>query len=82
MSAMIVRLPDSLVERIEAAARQDGVSVDQFVASAAAEKLAAWMTVDYLKQEAAQGQRADFESYLKAVPAAVPLPGDELPGHD
>jgi glycyl-tRNA synthetase (class II) len=33
---------------------------------------------DYLKQETAQGRRIDFDNYLKAVPSAPPLPGDEL----
>jgi hypothetical protein len=52
--------------------------VSQFLASAAGEKLAVVMTMDYLRREAAAGRREDFEKYLAAVPAAPPMPGDEL----
>ncbi len=79
MSALTISLPESLRKRIEDAATRDGISLEQFVASAAAEKLAAWMTMDYLKREAALGRREDFDSFLSAVPANPPLPGDEMP---
>jgi hypothetical protein len=52
--------------------------VSQFLASAAGEKLAVVMTMDYLHREAAAGRREDFEKYLAAVPDVPPQPGDEL----
>ena len=48
------------------------------MASAAGEKLAVVMRMNYLREEAATGRREDFDKYLAAVPAAPPLPGDEL----
>jgi hypothetical protein len=36
------------------------------------------LTMDYLKREAAAGRREDFEKYLASIPAAPPVPGDEL----
>jgi len=39
------------------------------------------MTVDYLKQEAAKGNRGDFDRFLNSVPNAPAPPGDELPNH-
>jgi hypothetical protein len=57
--------------------RSDAISVNQFIASAAAEKLASMLTLDYLRQEAAQGRRADFERYLDAV-ADVPDDDDKV----
>lgn len=68
MSALTIELPDSLRNRIEAIAAQEGYSVSQFLASAAGEKLAVMLTMDYLRREAAQGRRADFDQYLAAVP--------------
>lgn len=68
MSALTIRLPDSVHQKIRELALRDHVSVNQFIASAAAEKMASMMTLDYLQREAAQGQRADFERFLQAVP--------------
>jgi hypothetical protein len=52
--------------------------VGQFLASAASEKLAVMVTMDYLRREASAGRREDFEKYLDSGPAAPPMPGDEL----
>ena len=63
---------------IEALAEKEGYSVSQFMASAAGEKLAVVLTMDYLRREAAEGRREDFEKYLAASPDVPPMPGDEL----
>lgn len=68
MTALTIRLPNSLHAKIRELAARDGVSVNQFIASAAGEKLASVLTVDYLRQEAAQGRREDFDRFLRAVP--------------
>lgn len=78
MSTLTIQLPESLKQTIEALAAKEGYSVSQFLASAAGEKLAVVLTMNYLRDEAAAGRREDFEKYLAAVPAAPPLPGDEL----
>jgi hypothetical protein len=52
--------------------------LSQFLASAAGEKLAVMLSMDYLRREAAAGRRVDFERYLAAVPDLHPAPGDEL----
>ncbi|MEY4980032.1 MAG: hypothetical protein RLZZ352_2302 [Pseudomonadota bacterium] len=49
-------------------AARDDISVNQFIASAAGEKLASILTADDLRQEAAQGRRQDFDRFLQAVP--------------
>lgn len=56
---------------------RDDISVNQFIASAAAEKMASVLTLDYLKSEAAQGKRSDFEHYLGKVPDVWAQEGDE-----
>ena len=78
MSTLTIELPESLKKTIEELAAREGYSVSQFLASAAGEKLAVFMTMDYLHREAAAGRREDFEKYLAAVPDAAPVPGDEL----
>jgi hypothetical protein len=78
MSTLTIQLPESLKKSIEELAAKEGYSVSQFLASAAGEKLAVIMTMDYLRHEAAAGRREDFEKYLAAVPAIPPVPGDEL----
>jgi len=78
MSTLTIELPDSLKRSIEDFAAKEGYSVSQFLASAAGEKLAVMMTMDYLRREAASGRREDFEHYLKAVPDLAPSEDDEL----
>ena len=73
MSSVTVEIPDSLKRSIEALAAREGYTLEQFLASAAGEKLAVLLTTDYLRQEAAAGRREDFERYLAAVPEA-PVP--------
>lgn len=79
MSALTVQFPESLHHAIREFAAREGYSVDQFLASAAAEKLAALMTVDYLRREAAQARREDFEKFLAAVPHRAPIETDLMP---
>ncbi len=77
MAALTVRLPNSAHETIKDLAKRDGISVNQFIASAAAEKKASFQTVEHFKREAAKGSRKDFEKFLRKVPSVPPLPGDE-----
>ena len=78
MSTVTIEIPDSLKHSIEELAGKEGYSVSQFLASAAGEKLAVMMTIDYLKREAASGRREDFDHYLKAVPDVPPADDDQL----
>ena len=77
VTALTVRLPNSVHETIKDLAKRDGMSVNQFIASAAAEKMASFLTVEHLKREAAKGSRKDFEKFLRKVPSVPPAPGDE-----
>jgi predicted transcriptional regulator len=78
MSTLTIELPDSLRKQIEALAAREGYSVSQFLASAAGEKLAVLSTMDYLRDEARQGRREDFERYLAAVPDVAPSEDDRI----
>jgi hypothetical protein len=56
MVTVTVQIPNSLRRSIEAFAELDGYSLVQFVASAAAEKLAAMRALAYLKAQAGLGR--------------------------
>jgi hypothetical protein len=77
---MSVRLPESLHERARELAKREGVSINQLIATALAEKISALDTVAYLEERASRGSREAFLEALDKVPSARPLEGDELPG--
>jgi len=79
MSTVSIELPDSLKKQIEAVAAKEGFTLSQFLTSAAGEKLAAMLSMDYLRREAAAGRREEFERYLAAVPDVEPIETDRLP---
>lgn len=79
MSEITIHLPESLQRSIQSLAEKEGYSVDQFIASAAAEKMAALRTLEYLRREAAAGRREDFERFLAAIPDQPPTETDRLP---
>ena len=79
MSTVSIRIPDSVKRHVERLAAKDGITVDQFYASAASEKLAALETADYIAQRAARADREAFLRVLAKVPDAEPEAWDRLP---
>lgn len=79
MATLSLRLPESLHRKLAELAKAEGISINQFVASAAAEKLAALTTETFLAERAARASRSRFEAALAAVPEAPADEGDELP---
>jgi hypothetical protein len=78
MSAISVRLPDSLHDAVRDLAKRDNVSINQFVALALAEKVAALMTEEYLMERAQRGSRTKFEDALGKVADVEPDERDRL----
>jgi hypothetical protein len=78
MSTLSLRLPDSLHKRVRELAQQDGISINQFISTAVAEKLSALMTEDYLERRAQRGSREGFLAVLAKAPDIPPEPGDEI----
>jgi hypothetical protein len=76
MSALSVRLPESLHKYARQYAAHEGISVNQLISTALAEKLSALATEDYLELRAASGTRKKFETALKQVPGVLPEPLD------
>lgn len=79
MSTLSLRLPESLHKELKAVAEREGVSINQFIATAVAEKLSALMTADYLEGRAARGDRGRFDRVLGKVRDVPVDEGDHLP---
>jgi hypothetical protein len=71
-------LPDSLHERVRDLAAREGISINQLIASALAEKMSAIMTVEYLEARASRGTREKYLAALSGVPDVAPEAGDRL----
>ncbi|MFA7345724.1 MAG: hypothetical protein WC003_15600 [Terrimicrobiaceae bacterium] len=68
MSTITVEIPNSLAKRIQDLARGEGLSASQFLASAAAEKVAVWETEDIIKQRKQSADPAAISALLAKVP--------------
>ena len=76
MSTISLRIPESLHRQVRELAREEGVSINQLITSALGEKMAALMTVEYLEERAARGDRAKFDRVMGKVRDVEPEPGD------
>lgn len=72
MSAISVRLPDSTHTMAREIANRDHISLNQFIASAVAEKISALTTETYLAGRAARGSADKFRAALAKVPDLEP----------
>ena len=79
MSTLSLRLPESLHKRLADLADREGISINQLIATAVAEKMAALDTEQVLDARAERGSRSRFLAALAKVPDVPPVPGDELP---
>jgi hypothetical protein len=73
-----LRLPRSLRDAVEQAAREDDTSINQFVVTALAEKLSALKTADLF---AARAGKADFDAFDRIMNrrgGEAPAPDDAL----
>lgn len=78
MNAITVKIPSSLRQKIEELGAEEGFSLEQFIASAASEKLSVMLQSDFLEQEAKLGSREAFEKVLAAVPDVPPIHPDDV----
>lgn len=78
MSTVSVRLPDSLYQQVKDVVRKEGVSIDQFISSATAEKISVFATQDYLQERARRANKKKFEEALSHIPDVEPEEYDKL----
>jgi hypothetical protein len=78
-STFPLRLPVSLKSAVEKLAAEDGVSMNQFVAMAVAEKVSALSTVEFFADRKARADRVAFRRILDREGGEPARSGDELP---
>lgn len=74
-----LRLPRSLKDAVERISKEDGTSINQFVATAVAEKVSAMETARYFQDRKARADFKAFDRIMKRRSGAPPRSGDELP---
>ena len=79
MCRLSLRLPESLHRKVRELAERDEISINQFIATAVAEKTATLLTVAYLEERAQHGSTRLFDRVLARVRDVPPVAGDELP---
>ena len=78
MSTFLLTLPQSLHAQVEALAHQEGISLNEFITLAVAEKLATLATADYLAERAKRGSREKILAVLAKAPDVEPEDHDKL----
>ena len=78
MSALSLRLPESLHNAAKVLAKKEHISINQLIMLALAEKIAALETVDYLGARAKKGNRAKYLAVLNKAPNVKPDDEDAL----
>lgn len=82
MSTLNVNIPESLHRRAQSLAQDDGVPLDQFIATALAEKVAVLDADSYIRERAARGSRDKFDRVLSKVPDVEAEEHDRLSPHN
>lgn len=79
VSTYPLRLPKSVKAAAEQVARDEGISLNQFVATAVAEKLSALNTVRFFAERRERADLQAFRAMLTRTGGAEPQSGDEIP---
>ena len=78
MSALNLRIPNSIHRHIKEMAQKDGVSINSFINSAVAEKISAITTDEYISKRAQRSKAGAFRKVLDKVKSRTPLPEDKF----
>ena len=79
MSNYALRIPDSLFEFAKKCAKEDNVSLNQFIVLAVAEKISALKTAEFFAERIARARPERLQKILAKTADHPPVPGDELP---
>jgi hypothetical protein len=78
LSTYPLRLPRSIRAGVERLSKEDGISINQFVSIAVAEKLAMLQAQDYFAQRSARADMAAFDQLMQRLGGEPPRAGDEV----
>lgn len=73
-----LRLPRSIKAALERVAKRDGTSINQFVVTAVAEKIAALETAEFFAERRKRADLKAFRKLLQRQGGEPPRPGDEI----
>ena len=74
-----LRLPRSLKKAVERLSKQEGTSINQFVATAVAEKVSALETAHFFEDRKARADFKAFDKIMKRRGGERPRKDDEIP---
>ncbi len=75
-----LKLPASIKAAAARLAKEDGVSLNQWITSAVAQKIGAVETAaDFIKRRAGDARPEDLKAFLANAPDVPPELGDEIP---
>lgn len=77
LSTYPLRMPRSMRAGVERMSKQDGISINQFVSIAVAEKLAMMQAETYFTERSARADLAAFDALMRRAGGQAPQPGDE-----
>lgn len=78
MSTLSIRIPDSIHTMVKTIAKDDGISVNQFIVSAIGEKIAALETQNYLEKRSTLTSKESALKVLSKVPNTIPDECDKI----
>jgi hypothetical protein len=74
-----LKLPASIKRAAERLAKEDGVSLNQWISVAVAQKISAVETAaDFFRRRAGTAKAEDLQAILDRAPDVPPMPGDEI----
>jgi HicB family len=82
MSNFPLRLPKDLMEDAKVIAKDQGVSVNQFLATVLAERVGEMKAMSRLRHRATMGDSATAQAILRRAPDVAPMVGDEFAASD
>ena len=74
-----LRLPRSLKQAVERLSKEDGTSINQFVATAVAEKVSALQTAHFFQDRKARADFKAFDKIMRRKGGQRPREGDAIP---
>jgi hypothetical protein len=74
-----LRLPRSLKDAVERISKAEGTSINQFVATAVAEKVSALETARFFQERKARADFKAFDRIMKRRGGKPPRAGDDMP---
>ena len=78
MSTVSLRLPNFLHKEVKNIAKEEDISINQFITTALAEKMSALKTQEYLEHRAKRGSQEKFDKAMAKVGHNHPLDKNDV----